>query len=357
VSSERQHRVVACRADGTTFIEERAVPHPESGELVLELAVCGLCGTDLFKLDRGPEEGRVLGHELVGRIHSLGDGVSPDLSPGMRVVVPHHVACGECAACSAGSETLCEVFREDLLFPGGFAERILVRRRAVEQALRPVPDGLSDDIAVFLEPAACVLRGIDRSGLSDTIGAGHPRAAGILGGGSMGLLHLLVLRALHPELEVLLSDPLPGRRALAERLGAVAVAPEEAASRSAGLGSGVGLDVVFDTVGGAALLEQAVELTREGGTVVLFAHAATGEAAGFDLNTLFKSERRLLGTYSGSLAEQDRVWQLMLAGRLDPTPLVTSRMPLDRFDEAVHLMRGREALKVLLTPLPSEAQR
>jgi L-iditol 2-dehydrogenase len=344
------HRVVACGADGSTRLEELPVVDPEPGELVLALSVCGLCGTDLFKLAQGPAAGRVLGHELVGRVLAAGDGVDSRFAPGTRVVVPHHVACGTCDSCRAGNPTLCAVFRQDLLQPGGFSERILVRRRAVERAARVVPDSMPDEVAVFLEPAACVLRGVERSGIGHYVGDGKGRAVGVLGGGSMGLLHLLVLRSLYPRLDVLLSDPMVGRRELAERLGAIAVAPESALERARDLRGGAGLDAVFDTVGGQRLLEQALALTREGGTVVLFAHAPPDDRAGFDLNAFFKAERQVAGTYSGALAEQDAIWRLLVEGSLDPSPLVTHRLPLARFDEAVGLMRRREALKVLLTP-------
>ena len=113
---------------------------------------------------------------------------------------------------------------------------------------------------------------------------------------------------------------------------------------------GLGADVVFATVGGASVLEAALGLTREGGTVVLFAHAASEDQAGVDLNTVFKYERRVVGTYSGALREQEEVFHLILSGRLDASPLVTHRLPLSRFEDAVLLARERKALKVLLIP-------
>jgi L-iditol 2-dehydrogenase len=338
--------VVVCEAGGGTHLERRPAPEPGPGELVLALRGCGLCGTDLFKLDHGVAAGTVLGHELVGSVVAIGPGVDAAFAIGRRVVVPHHVACGACDLCRAGNETLCAEFRRDLLAPGGFAEHVLVRARAVEVAARLVPDTLSDETAVFLEPASCVLRGIARSGLPDYAGDGRGRTVAVLGGGSMGLLHLLVLRALFPELDVLVSDPLAARRRLAERLGGRGVAPPELAEATAESG----LDAVFDTVGGAAALDQALALTREGGTVVLFAHARPGERPGFDLNRFFKSERRLVATYSGSLAEQQVVWGLLVGGRLDPAPLITHRLPLSEFSTAVALTRRHQALKVLLVP-------
>jgi L-iditol 2-dehydrogenase len=345
--------VAACAEGGAVRIESRPRPAPGPGEMLLRLRCAGLCGSDLFKLAHGTAPtGSVLGHEIVGSVAALGAGVR-GFSPRDRVAVPHHVACGECALCQRGSEPLCPVYRENLLVPGGFAEWVLVGERAVRQAAFGLPPHLSDEAAVFLEPAACVLRGLHHARLAETALPGPgPGGAVLLGAGSMGLLHLLVLKAVHSELWVAVSDPLPERLDLARRLGADAVAiPGEATGKVvAELSDGLGADAVFDTVGGAETLETALALSRPGGAVALFAHAAPQERAGFDLNSFFKGERRLLGTYSSSLADQREAFRLLVSRRLDPTPLVTHRLPLSRFAEAVVLARERRALKVLLAP-------
>ncbi|MFQ5955878.1 MAG: alcohol dehydrogenase catalytic domain-containing protein, partial [Kiloniellales bacterium] len=281
-----RHQVVACLGRDRTTLEERPLPLPGAGELLLGLRVAGLCGTDLFKLATGSAAaGSVLGHELVGQVVAVGPGVTR-FRDGDRVVAPHHVPCGECALCRAGNETMCDVFRENLLDPGGFADMILVRPRATELAARLVPGGVADQAAVFMEPAACVLRSVRRSGID---GRG---AVVVLGAGSMGLLHLLVLRALFPDIAVSVIDPVAERRALAERLGAVAAAAPGAPALEQVISAsdGVGAYAVFDTVGGRDTLEAGLELIRRGGTVVLFAHAPEGARAGFEINTLFKSE-------------------------------------------------------------------
>ena len=94
-------------------------------------------------------------------------------------------------------------------------------------------------------------------------------------------------------------------------------------------------------------LREALSLCRPGGTVTLFAHAPEGAFADFDLNELFKHEKRIIGTYSGSLKEQAETFSLLESGRLDPSPLVTHKLPLDSFEEGVRLAREHEALKVL----------
>jgi len=342
--------VAACAAEGAVRIETRPRPVPGPGEMLLRLRCAGLCGTDLFKLRHGTAPaGSVLGHEIVGTVAALGEGAR-GFAPGDRVAVPHHAACGECALCRRGGEPLCPAFRENLLVPGGFSEWVLARERAVRLAAFGLPPHVTDEAAVFLEPAACVLRGIRHARLPET--APPPGCVAILGAGSMGLLHLLVLKTVHPDLRIAVSDPLEERLDLARRLGAAAAAvPGEATRRAVeGLSGGLGADAVFDTVGGEEALAAALAVSRPGGAVVLFAHAPLEARAGFDLNAFFKSERRLLGTYSSSLADQREVFRLLALRRLDPSPLVTHRLPLSRFEEAVGLARERRALKVLLVP-------
>ncbi|MBT5375093.1 MAG: zinc-binding dehydrogenase [Rhodospirillaceae bacterium] len=351
-SGQASHRVVACLGGDQTVLEERPTPVPGKGEILLGLRVVGFCGTDLFKLDSDSAGvGTVLGHELVGDVIALGPGVS-GFAEGDRVVVPHHVPCGECHLCNCGNETMCDVFRENLFEPGAFADTILIKSRAVTFAARRLPDHMSDEAAVFMEPAACVLRGVHRAGI-ETGGS-----AVVLGAGSMGLLHLLVLRAAPPDCRVIVVDPVAERRALAEKLGAqyTAAPGEDAAGAVRAATDGLGVDAVFDTVGGNQTLEAGLELTRQGGTVVLFAHAPDGGKAGFDLNNLFKYERRLIGTYSGAIKEQAEIFDLMDKGALDPSPLVSHKMPLDDFEQALSLVRNHQALKILFTPSRAGAE-
>ena len=346
VSTERSFGAVVCCQGGGTSLETQTLPPPAAGEMLLSLRVVGLCGTDLFKLATDSAgDGAVLGHELVGNVEATGHGVDA-FQPGDRIVVPHHVACGSCSFCRSGSETMCATFKENLLAPGGFADLIMVRSRAVEYAVFRVPDDIADEQAVFVEPAACVLRGIHRAGLE------NEGSAAVLGCGSMGLLHLLVLKAVFSDLSVTMVDPDPERREIADKLGATAsAAPGDEASRSVEVVTdGLGVDAVFDTVGGEKTLNAGLELTRAGGSVILFAHAPDQSLGQIDLNTLFKNERRVIGTYSGGLSEQRQVFDLIVSGALDASPLVTHRMPLDEFERGVELARARKALKVLYTP-------
>lgn len=340
---------------------ELADPLPGPGELILRLRWSGLCGTDLFKLATGAAPpGTVLGHEVVGEVLATGLDVDA-FAPGDRLVVPHHAACGACGDCRSGSATQCAAFRENLLVPGGFAGQILVRSRAVAATARRLPAHLDDLDAIFLEPAACVLRSLRKSAIfppdpaqrgaaSDAPG---PRVAVVLGGGSMGLLHLLVMRALQGAVRIVVADPRADRRRLALALGADQAVPPGAALLAAAheaAADGRGADAVFDCVGGSAQAESALAALRPGGTAVLFAHGRSGETAGFHLNDLFKYEKRLVGSYSGALAEQAAIWELLCAGDLRPACLVSHRLPLAEFAAGLALARQQQALKVAFHP-------
>src|SRR5262245_29320977 len=138
-SPSRQSFVVACEGGERTALKARPIPQPGPGEMLLRLNVVGFCGTDLFKLKTGSAKpGTVLGHELVGTAVALGGGVTK-FAEGDRIVVPHHVPCSECVYCRRGNETMCEVFKENLMEPGGFADTILIRQRATALAARKVP--------------------------------------------------------------------------------------------------------------------------------------------------------------------------------------------------------------------------
>lgn len=334
-------RAVVTDIDGSSALREVELAEPGPGEFVLRLEACGLCGTDLVKIDdrrdgRSPHAAPlVLGHELVGRIERAGEETS--WRAGQRVVVAHHVPCGRCRLCRHGAETSCEAYRENLLSPGGFSERVLVRERAARHSTFAFDDGHDVRDLIFLEPLACVLRSIDRSAVPS-----DGRAL-ILGAGSMGLLHLLALRAVHPGVSCTVVDRDPERLETAHGFGAEETATmlDDATIRPA-------VDAVFDTIGSPALLDRALEPARPGAVAVLFAHGAPDEPLQLDFHRLFRNELTVTSSYSSGRADQVRAYELLAAGRIRPGRMVTHRFPLEEFEEAVRRVQNREALKAIL---------
>jgi L-iditol 2-dehydrogenase len=312
------------------------------GELLLRLRGCGLCGSDIAKIGAvGTKVPLVLGHELVGDVVEAGVGVE-HFAVGDRAVAAHHVPCGSCHFCLRGSESMCAAFKTSNLDPGGFAEFVRVPAVNVRHATFKIPPHVSDEAASFVEPLACCLRAVRRA----RVVPGD--IAAVVGLGSIGCLFVQLLR--RAGARVVGVDLLADRTALAGRLGADASgAPDSAATRVRELSDGRGADHVVITAGGAAVLPWASAAIRDGGAIHYFAGGG-GDVLPMPLETLYKRELTVTATYSSSPADLAAAYALVVAGDISTAPLMSHRLPLDRVDEGVALMRRQAAMKVFVTP-------
>jgi len=207
-------RAAVYRGPDQMVVETVPVPVIGAGELLVQVSACGVCGTDLKKIHRGLQPPpRIYGHETVGRIAALGDGVS-DWRLGQRVALYHHIPCGTCKLCRRGVPAQCPVYKRTGITAGfepaggGFAEYVRVMDWIVAGGgVVAVPDGVTDEVASFVEPTNTGLKAMARSGLAPG------DSAVVIGAGPIGLL-LLQLATAHGA-TVVVSDPLPGRRELA----------------------------------------------------------------------------------------------------------------------------------------------
>jgi threonine dehydrogenase-like Zn-dependent dehydrogenase len=327
------------------------VPDPQleaPTDAIVEVTATAICGADLFPfhgLTPDFEAGTVLGHEFAGVVAELGPEVE-GIRPGQRVVNASMISDGTCLACRAGRPTQCPgraLFGYSGVYPrldGGQAE--LVRVPNAGRTLQVLPDAVSDDAAVFLAdvlPTAYIAVG--RCDLPP-----DPFVC-VVGCGPVGLT--TVLCALPLAKRVLCVDGVPARRDLAERLGAEAVAPEEAEEAVAAATEGQGADAVIEAAGSPAALGLALRLVRGRGIVsVVGAHFELD----YPLDNALMFERELTLRFSIGDPTNDRGHLLaeLASGRLDPTPVLTHRLPLDAAAEAYRLFDTREATKVLLDP-------
>jgi L-iditol 2-dehydrogenase len=311
------------------------------GELLLRLRGCGLCGSDIAKL-QGPETRvpLVLGHELVGDVVEVGAGVT-EAGPGDRVVVAHHVPCASCHYCARGSHSMCRAFKASQLDPGGFAEYVRVPAANVRHATFRLPAHVGDEAASFVEPLGCCLRAVRRAAVQ----AGD--TAVVVGLGSIGCLFLQALAAAGAA--VVGMDQATERLELARRFAAHAVLPDAAETSIARLSSGRGADHVIVTGGAAKVLSWAVRNVRDGGSIHYFA-GGPGDDLPVPLETLYHRELTLTTTYSSSPADLAEAFRMITTGVVRVDGLYTHRLPLARLAEGVELMRSQRALKVYVTP-------
>jgi L-iditol 2-dehydrogenase len=334
---------------------EVPVPLPGAGEILVRIGAATTCGTDLKVFRRGGHP-RMLkaptpfGHEMAGTVVATGEGVEA-WRIGDRVVVANSAPCGVCEWCRRGRENLCS----DLHYlNGAFSEYILVPRRFVAVGTYPCPDDLPFEVAALAEPLACVLHGLEISGVDG------PCEVVIYGGGPIGLLFADVL-AHAPEYSaggghhLVLADPNPERLEVARRVGAaeaVQVGREGGeAARVRGHAKGHdGYDLAIEATGSPAAWQDALASVRPGGVVQLFGGCPPGTTVPLDTHRLHYSELTVKSAYHHRPATFERALELLASGTLRPQELLSAERPLAELEEALRSMRRREALKVVIRP-------
>lgn len=335
---------------GDLRLEERPVPTPGVGEVLVRVKANPLCGTDGRILSgqktSGVRRGVILGHEFGGEIARVGEGVE-SYAEGDRVAVYPIVSCGRCFHCLAGREQLCE---EGELFgyaiDGGLAEYCLVPRRAVERGnLIPVDANLPGLSISLVEPVSACLHGFGQYGVNpgDTVV--------VFGAGPIGLIHIQLAKAAGAS-QIIVSNRSRARRERAMELGATrAIDPrEESVERVAReLTGGRGADVSVLCVGVPELANQALACVRGGGRVNYFAGFPKGSTAEIDPNLIHYNELIVTGGSGATLEEARQAAELLSRGVINANALVSDFYPLSKVDEAFQALRGGAGLKVAVT--------
>jgi len=328
-------------------IEEIETPRIEDDEVLIRVRACGVCSTDVRAILRGHpmiKPPAVLGHEIAGDITNAGKNVTKH-KVGDRVVVAPYVACGACYYCLQGQYTLCSRLFEEKPIPGGFAESVKVPPRIVERGTLEIPRDVSYERAVFTEPLACCLHGIEGC----RVKAGDVVA--IVGDGPIGLMHLQLARVMGAD-EVIVSGQSDHRLKVASKLGAaIAVneTVEDPVRRVIEETSGRGADVVIVAVGSLTAADQGLRLARRGGIVNLFGGFPTESELRLDPNLIHYSGLTITGSFGFSHVDFAMALRLIGRGKVNVGELITHRFSLDNIVTAVNTSAERKGLKVLLT--------
>lgn len=346
-------RAVVYRGVGVVRLEELPVPDCGPGELLVRIAACGVCWTDLKKVDHGTvAPPRVFGHEMAGVVERAGDGVTR-FAPGDRVQVYHHIPCRACGYCERRLYAQCPGYKETGVGAGfapsggGFAEYVRVAPWIVAGGgVTPIPDGVSMEAASFLEPVNTCLK---------CVRVAQPRpgdAVLVVGAGAIGQILVRLLRLQGARVAV--SEPMADRRQRALESGAEHVVDPFAADVTASVAAwagGDGCDAAVVAVPGQAPLDAAVHAVRPGGRVVLFAHTKLKDPVTVDAGQVCFLEKDVIGAYSADADLNDEVAELVFSGRLRVDDLVTDRFDLAEATAAFALARSPRpgSLKVLLT--------
>jgi L-iditol 2-dehydrogenase len=356
-------RAAVYRGVNDIRLESVPVPAIGPGELLVKIATCGVCGTDLKKIHTGSHSApRIFGHEMAGTIMQLGAGVT-HFALGERVVVQHHVPCGECFYCRKHTPAQCALYKKVGSTAGfepsggGFAQYIRVMDWiASSRAVVRIPDGVPFEQAAFLEPVNTVLKGVKMLNLApdDTVL--------VIGQGPIGLMHAAL--AARTGARVLTSDLYPERHAIAAKFGLhepIDAGREDVVERVKQATEGRGADAVILAVGGNALIKPAMEAVRSGGRVMLFAQTQHSEAA-FDPGAVCMDEKTLTGSYSASFEILEEVTDLVFGGvrnGFDLTQLISHRFVLEDAVEAIEVASSPKAdsMKIMIEAAPGAGAR
>ncbi len=332
-------------------VEEIPTPQAPDDGILLKVAACGVCGSDLRTYRHGPRfavDNVIMGHEIGGTVAAVGPQATGGYAVGDRLAIAPDVHCGECYYCRRGLFNLCN----DLKFigtqyPGGFAEYLALPGEILTRGvIHPMPEGISFAEATVAEPSSSVLSSHFKAGttVGDTVV--------VIGAGPIGCLHTEVARARGAR--VIVAEIAPERLKMVEQFEPDAVidsSREDPLARVRALTGGIGADIVITAVGVSAVYNQAVEMVRKSGRVVLFGGLPKDQAmATLDGNLIHYGEIVVVGAFSYHPTRHKLALDLIAQGKIRAHKLITHTFPLDEVAEGFETAARGEGLKIVITP-------
>ncbi len=345
-------RAAVYRGKDDVLLETVPVPEIGAGELLVRIHTCGICGTDLKKIATGSHSApRIFGHEMAGQVVAMGAGVK-SFAIGDRVMVFHHIPCGECYYCRKKVFAQCPVYKKVGATAGfepsggGFGEYIRVMDWIVRKGVVKIPDHVSYEQASFIEPVNTGIKAIEALGLQSD------ETALVVGQGPIGIM--LAVLARRTGATVVTSDLYPQRLKISASFGLqhnVNAGTADPAVRVRELTDGRGADAVILATPGNSLIKPAMDMTRPGGRIMLFAQTQRSEVA-IDPSTVCLDEKTLMGSYSASVDLQEENVRLVFSGEIDFARLISHRFPLGQAVEALKLAAhpAPDSMKVVVQP-------
>jgi L-iditol 2-dehydrogenase len=347
--------MTACVWRGGSTVEVETVPVPEigDGELLVEVEACGLCPTDIKKIDLGLVEPPViLGHEMAGVVVAAGQGVAAFL--GKRVAVYHHIPCLQCRLCELGRYSQCAGYKKTGTTAGfapaggGWAEYVKVLPWIVSGGgVVEIPERLPAKAAILMEPLNTCLK--------CTKALPHSKGTVvILGQGPVGLMLTALMH--RDGWEVVAVEPLPERQQRSVRYGAKAVLHpgEDLHKKLKELALPVGPDAVIAATDSEEAINGSLHALRPGGTLVLFAHTREGQQLQIDAGQIGVAEKQIIGSYSSSVKLNGLTKETLVDQHFPWQEFVSHVFPLNEINQALVLARHpiEDSLKVAVTPDP-----
>lgn len=340
---------------GQSTIVVQSIPTPPigAGEILIRVEACGICHTDLKKIEYNLlEPPRIYGHETAGVVAAVGAGVRK-FQIGDRVIVFHHIPCMQCFYCRHKLYAQCQVYKRVGVTAGyepaggGFSQYVRVMDWIVERGVEKIPDGVSYDRACFVEPLNTCVKGVAQ------LDPKPDDVVLILGQGPIGLLFTMLLKRI--GCTMISTDGMPFRRQMSQYFGAIhSDDPGDPGlhEKILALTAGRGADAVIVAASAKGIVEQAVRYTRPGARILLFAQTSHQERIELSGADICMGERVLFGSYSASVDLQKESADLIFNGELPIEDLISHRFPLNEIRAGIELALHPEpkSLKIIVRP-------
>jgi len=340
---------------GSSTVSVETVPTPKigPGELLVRVESCGICHTDLKKIEYNLlAPPRIFGHETAGVVVDAGPEVR-GFESGDRVIVFHHIPCLECFYCRHQLYAQCPVYKKVGVTAGyepaggGFSQYVRIMDWIVRRGVEKIPPGVSFDRACFVEPVNTCLKGVVQ------LAPQPDEVVVILGQGPIGMLFTMLVK--RSGANIIATDSMPFRRELALRFGATAAFdPRDPCLRDRILDmtGGRGADSVIIAASAPGIVEEAVRYSRPGSRILLFAQTSHQERIDVSGADLCVGERVLFGSYSASVDLQKESADLVFSGVLPVEDLISHRFALNEIRAGIDLALHPEpkSLKIIVQP-------
>jgi L-iditol 2-dehydrogenase len=346
-------RAAVYRGNGTVCVERVPVPEIGPGELLVRVEACGVCHTDLKKVEHNllPPP-RIFGHETAGVVVKAGAGVTR-FAPGDRVIAFHHIPCRRCFYCERKLYAQCPTYKKVGITAGfepaggGFAQYVRVMDWIVREGVEKFGEQVPFARACFVEPVNTCHKAMA------LVDPQPGEAVAILGQGPIGLMFTMLVH--RTGARIVATDAIARRRQLALQFGAEVTCDPRAADVDPLLRSmteGRGADLVIVAVSAPGIVPEALRISRPGSRILLFAQTSHQEAVELSGADICVGERTLLGCYSASVDLQAESARLVFSGELPVEDLISHRLPLESIRRAIDLARhpDEQSLKIVVEP-------
>ena len=335
------------KESSTISIEETDKPVLGSGEILVQMCACGICGSDLEKVfGKYGKPSMRLGHEPAGIVLEVGSKVK-DFTKGDRVFTHHHVPCYSCHLCKHGNETTCKKYSETNLSPCGLSEEYVVPEWNVSHGgVLKLPESMTFEEAAMIEPLACCVRSWNK----------FPYRPGdsvaIFGVGPTGMMHVMLAQTKKFS-KIFCFDVNDFRLDFAKKFNvteAINSMDETKVDKIIEQTEGRGVDLAIVATSSLRALEEAIDIVRKGGVVMMFGVPTMGATINLDMSKIYAKEITLVTSYAASDIDTKEALRLIGSSEIDVKQLVTHTYPLLDSQKAFdHAKSGENAMKIIIT--------